>query len=42
MAAQSLIDINGMTFSRGSRCIFDHIDLQVPRGQVTAIMGPSG
>ncbi|WBA18242.1 phospholipid ABC transporter ATP-binding protein MlaF [Salinivibrio kushneri] len=42
MAAQSLIDISGMTFSRGNRCIFDNIDLQVPRGQVTAIMGPSG
>lgn len=42
MAAKSLIDINEMTFSRGDRCIFDHVDLQVPRGQITAIMGPSG
>ncbi|MDW2133244.1 ATP-binding cassette domain-containing protein, partial [Vibrio sp. 2129(2023)] len=30
------------TFSRGNRTIFDGIDLHVPEGKVTAIMGPSG
>ncbi|MDW1962511.1 phospholipid ABC transporter ATP-binding protein MlaF, partial [Vibrio sp. 661] len=29
-------------FSRGNRTIFDGIDLHVPEGKVTAIMGPSG
>ncbi|KEA63257.1 putative ABC transporter, ATP-binding protein YrbF [Marinobacterium lacunae] len=37
-----IIDIRGMTFSRGSRTIFDDISIRVPRGKVTAIMGPSG
>lgn len=31
-----------MTFSRGERKIFDGISLNIPRGKVTAIMGPSG
>jgi len=31
-----------MSFSRGSRQIFNDISLDIPRGKVTAIMGPSG
>jgi len=31
-----------MSFSRGSRKIFDNIDLDIERGKLTAIMGPSG
>ncbi|WP_407670252.1 ATP-binding cassette domain-containing protein [Nitrincola tapanii] len=31
-----------MTFSRGSRKIFDGVSLRIPKGKVTAIMGPSG
>lgn len=38
----SLVDIRGMRFSRGNRQIFTDINLTVPRGKVTAIMGPSG
>ncbi len=38
----TIIDIRGMSFSRGSRTIFDDINIKVPRGKVTAIMGPSG
>lgn len=38
----NIIDIKGMTFSRSGRVIFDNIDLSIPRGRVTAIMGPSG
>ena len=34
--------IRGMSFARGQRLIFDRIDLDIPRGMVTAIMGPSG
>lgn len=38
----TIIDIRGLTFSRGSRKIFDNISIKVPKGKVTAIMGPSG
>jgi len=37
-----LVQIRGLSFSRGSRQIFDNIDIDIPRGKVTAIMGPSG
>lgn len=37
-----LVEINNMTFHRGSRCIFNALSLLVPRGSITAIMGPSG
>src|SRR5690606_24128666 len=38
----NLIDISGLRFKRGSRVIFDGLDLAVRRGSITAIMGPSG
>ncbi len=38
----NLIEIRGMYFTRGNRSIFADINLVVPRGKVTAIMGPSG
>jgi ABC-type transport system involved in resistance to organic solvents, ATPase component len=38
----NLVDIQGVSFSRGGRPIFDNISLTVPRGKITAIMGPSG
>lgn len=37
-----LVQIRGLSFSRGSRKIFDNIDIDIRRGKVTAIMGPSG
>ena len=37
-----LVDINNMTFKRDERIIYDDISLQIPKGKVTAIMGPSG
>ncbi|HSJ47792.1 MAG TPA: ABC transporter ATP-binding protein [Gammaproteobacteria bacterium] len=37
-----LVCIRGLRFTRGSRVIFDGVDLDIPRGKVTAIMGPSG
>lgn len=37
-----LISIRGLHFSRGNKVIFDGIDLDIPRGKVSAIMGPSG
>ncbi|MCX8048797.1 MAG: ABC transporter ATP-binding protein [Methylohalobius sp.] len=38
----SIICIQGLTFSRGQRRIFDQVSLTIRRGSVTAIMGPSG
>jgi phospholipid/cholesterol/gamma-HCH transport system ATP-binding protein len=40
--ASSYVTITDLTFSRGSRKIFDNISLDFPRGKITAIMGPSG
>ncbi|QCU89615.1 ABC transporter ATP-binding protein [Thiomicrorhabdus sediminis] len=40
--SDTLIEIKNLSFSRGSRKIFDNVSLKIPRGQVTAIMGPSG
>ncbi len=37
-----LVRVRGLHFARGDRVIFDGIDLDIPRGQVTAVMGPSG
>lgn len=40
--AKTLVRISDLTFYRGQRAIFDGISLTVKRGQITAIMGPSG
>ena len=37
-----LVTIRGLSFSRGERVIFEQVDLDIRRGQITAIMGPSG
>lgn len=37
-----LVRIRELVFDRGSHRIFDGIDLDIARGQVTAILGPSG
>nr|WP_086938321.1 phospholipid ABC transporter ATP-binding protein MlaF [Thaumasiovibrio occultus] len=37
-----LVSVQNLSFSRGERQIFNDISLDVPRGKVTAIMGPSG
>ncbi len=38
----SYIKITGLNFARGHRAIFNGANLNIPRGKVTAIMGPSG
>src|SRR3569833_3357473 len=38
----SLVEIRGLRFARGARVIFDGVDVDIPRGKTTAIMGPSG
>ncbi len=37
-----LIEVRDLHFSRGDRKIFDGVDIDIRRGCVTAIMGPSG
>ena len=39
---ETLIKIRGLTFRRGARVILDDVDMDIPRGSVVAIMGPSG
>lgn len=42
MTSENHIIIRDLHFSRGNQHIFDGVDLDIPRGKVTAIMGPSG
>ncbi|GLX84404.1 ABC transporter ATP-binding protein [Thalassotalea loyana] len=37
-----LVDIKNMTFKREERAIYEDINISIPKGKVTAIMGPSG
>lgn len=36
------IKVQNLSFSRGERVIYDNITLDIPRGKITAVMGPSG
>lgn len=38
----TLVRVRGLSYAFGSRVIFDRVDLDIPRGKITAIMGPSG
>lgn len=37
-----IVKIENVSFNRGSRVIFDNININIPKGKITAIMGPSG
>jgi phospholipid/cholesterol/gamma-HCH transport system ATP-binding protein len=39
---ETLVRIRGLRFRRGARIIFDGVDMDIRRGRITAIMGPSG
>ncbi len=41
-ACEPAIRIRNLVFERGDRVIFDNVNIDIPRGKVTAIMGPSG
>jgi phospholipid/cholesterol/gamma-HCH transport system ATP-binding protein len=41
-AAGSLVRLRGVRYSIGGRAIFDGLDVDIRRGEVTAVMGPSG
>lgn len=38
----NLVEVKNLTFKRGERVIYDNLNLQVKKGKITAIMGPSG
>ena len=40
--SENLIEIRDLKYSRGPRAIFDGLNLSIKRGEITAIMGPSG
>lgn len=40
--AENAVEIRNMSFIRDDRPIFEDINLTVPKGKITAIMGPSG
>lgn len=40
--SDNFVEIRGLSFAQGERTIFDNIDLDIPRGKITAVMGPSG
>lgn len=37
-----LIELDGVSFARGDHVIYDNVSLNIPKGKITAIMGPSG
>ncbi|TDU26831.1 phospholipid/cholesterol/gamma-HCH transport system ATP-binding protein [Panacagrimonas perspica] len=37
-----LVRARGVHFAHGTRVIYDGVDIEIPRGKVVAIMGPSG
>lgn len=41
-ASDNLIEIRNLDFTRGRRQIFKDLNISIQRGQITAIMGPSG
>jgi len=40
--SEPLVKIRGLRYFRGNRAIFDGVDIDIKRGKLTAIMGPSG
>ena len=36
------VEIANLTFIRGTRTIFENVNMSIPKGKITAIMGPSG
>lgn len=40
--AEPIITIRDLYFRRGNRIVFEGLEMDIPRGKVTAVMGPSG
>jgi phospholipid/cholesterol/gamma-HCH transport system ATP-binding protein len=41
-APDTLVRVRGLRFGFGAKIIYDGVDIDIPRGKITAIMGPSG
>ena len=39
---ENVVEIEGLVFYRGARAIFDGLNIKIRKGEVTAVMGPSG
>ncbi len=39
---ENLVEVKNLTFYRNNRAIFKNLSLSIPKGKITAIMGPSG
>ena len=37
-----LVVVEGLSFRRGARAVFDSLDMTMARGEITAVLGPSG
>jgi phospholipid/cholesterol/gamma-HCH transport system ATP-binding protein len=42
MQQDYVIEVEDLCFVRGEKVIFDHLNLKIRRGAITAVMGPSG
>ena len=42
LPAEAVVDVRDVRYAIGGRSIFDGLDLTARRGQITAVMGPSG
>lgn len=42
MTSEPLIEFNNVSFSFGTRTIYDNVNIGIERGKITAIFGPSG
>jgi len=40
--SENIIEISGLNYRRGEKLIFDRLNIEIQRGKITAIMGPSG
>ena len=41
-AGDIIVEVRGVNYAIGGRTIFDDLNLEVRRGEITAVMGPSG
>ena len=41
-ASEAWVKIRGLHYAHGEQVVFDGVDMDIPRGRLTAIMGPSG
>lgn len=39
---KNIVEISGLRYTRGEHVIFDNLNIDIERGKITAIMGPSG